>query len=289
MMKLTGGAGTWAGSGCAVVVLALSVSMATATIPADSTLWAGSWEADISPAAAGWKDFDAGYGGGIGGITLMTEGQDDFARFVMNPFAGIFMDGGTLDPKTNGGMAVEVRFRAIGGVTIVDVGTSNPNGEDNRFARLFNSHSEVNMQILPSPPCCETGSINALTWTTLRLFSDDTTFQLFKDDDLVTPHVEITGPFAPNDARTDSFLRIGSGQAEGDPANAFDLDYIRWTDGGTVIPEPGTLGLLATGGLLTLARHRRRLARQWIRAPRLRLIDRNAGCWRSISIISKRL
>lgn len=251
---------TLMGACLATLVLALwGGANAEATIGQviPSTQWENSWEGDESPAANGWSDFDAGYGGGIGDFTLMTEGSDDFIRFSTDVgFAGIDRTLPSLDPKTNGGMALEYRFRTGPGVTILDVGTSDVNGQDNRFIRFYNQPAEVDHQVLPDPQCCEVEIAQTPTWTTLLLYATETTIQVFKDGDLGTPVLDYTAPLPANDPRLDGYLRILSGQTHADPPQVLDIDHLRWTD--APIPEPATLGVLAAGSMLSILRRRRR-------------------------------
>lgn len=258
-MSRTGRIRMWTGTCLATLVLALGGGAASEAalglIP--STQWENSWEGDESPAANGWSDFDAGYGGGIGDFTLMTEGSVDFIRFSTDVgFAGIDRTEPSLDPKTGGGMALEYRFRTGPGVTILDVGTSDVNAEDNRFIRFFNQPAEVDHQFLPNPQCCEVEIAETPTWTTLLLHATETTIQVFKDGDLGTPVAEVLAPLPANDPRFDAYLRLLSGQAHNDPPQVLDIDYIRWTD--APIPEPATLGVLAAGSMLSILRRRRR-------------------------------
>ena len=106
---------TWVASSCAAIALAMSASVATATIAADSALWEFGWEGDVLPqnATPAWSNNWSGVG--LGDFTLMSDQySDSFARFDDSAYAsGIEWEGSgvALDPKTNDGAAFEMRVR----------------------------------------------------------------------------------------------------------------------------------------------------------------------------------
>jgi len=248
---------TWVASGCAAIALAMSTSVATATIAADSALWEFGWEGDVLPqnATPAWSNNFSGVG--LGDFTLMTEGSDSFARFDDSVYSsGIEWEGSgvALDPKTNDGAAFEMRVRMTEGTLFWDIGfTDDPSdGNQSRFSRSVITPSKHTMRMLPlgAEPAVDSNIKDQ--FTVIRLVTDDTKMDLFQDDVLLYTYA---GPFLANDSRTDAFLRMFSGSTSAQCT--IDFDYIRWTDGNP-IPEPATLGLLTVGGLLAFARRRRR-------------------------------
>ena len=195
--------------------------------------------------------------------TVMTVGSDTFIRTV-NPAAGDPFEAyyyedlaGLLDPKTNGGAAMEIRFRKNSGAQdTVDMimsdplGTS-PGGGTYRFAQLFLSTSNVTYQGVPAVGSPQSGAINENDWTILRIESNDLNYTLFKDG-VALPQVYPVAPdvLGSNDKRDGFQFRFFVPDG-----SSFDLDWVRWTNG---VPEPTTFGLLALGGLLLMMRRRRR-------------------------------
>ena len=258
-MMLTRMTRIWVASGCAAIALAMSPSVATATIAADSALWEFSWEGDVLPENAdpAWSNNWSGIG--LGDFTLMSDQySDSFARFDDSAYAsGIEWEGSgvALDPKTNDGAAFEMRIRMPEGTVFWDIGFTDDPGDGNqsRFSRSVITPSKHTVRMLPlgAEPAVES-KLNNDDFTVIRLVTDDTKMDLFQDGVLL---YEYAGPFLANDQRTDAFLRMFSGSTSADCT--IDFDYIRWTDGNP-IPEPATLGLLTVGGLLAFARRRRR-------------------------------
>lgn len=242
------------GMGLALLVFAMAGG-SDGAIPVDSTNFENSWEGDVAP-PSGWIET----GGGLfSEWTPMTDTGVDFNRFTGASYGGgIQYNLGELDRNTNGGAAVEWRFRHDSGTTWFDVGTSNVGGgNDAPFARFIaQSDRTIDLQMLNGGSINTNHSVNTPpAWTTLRaVFVGSGNVEVFKDGDLVTPFITNAPGF--NDQRDDLRFTIWNGAS----SNEYDLDYVRWTDGNP-IPEPGTLGLLASGGLLLMMRRRRRRRR----------------------------
>ena len=239
--------------GLALLVFAMA-GRSDGQIDPNSANWENSWEGDVAP-PAGWIE---SAGGLFSEWTPMTDTGVDFNRFTGATYGGgIQLNMGELDRNTNGGAAVEWRFRHNSGTTWLDIGTTNKGSTENDvpFARFIAmSDRTIDLQMLNAPGGINTGNIvnTPPAWTTLRaVFVGSGNVEVFKDGDLVTPFITNAPGF--NDQRDDLRFTIWNGAS----SNEYDLDYLRWTDG---IPEPSTFAMMSIAAVgLGLVRRRRRV------------------------------
>ena len=245
-MKRTRTIGMWTVV-AAAMLLTIGVGAAMATITPDSTTWEGSYEADTQPVASGWQDLS----GGNANTTVIPDGLNNYIRhqatagyegyrYVENP--------GTLDPQTNGGISLEFRIQVRTGQFFMHFWPSSV--DDGRWLAIYVSDSNITLKDADAPPAA-LGNTNPGDWTTFRITCDDVNWKVYRDTDQSVqtqiPVVSDSGPYGLYQMA--AYAVYGS--------DDFDIDYIRWTDGGaTVIPEPATMGLLALGGLLLRRRKR---------------------------------
>ena len=226
-MRKAKAVGRWAGLAVAVAAVALAGSAATADINPDSTTWEGSFEGDVNPADAGWASHD----GAADKTTVMEEDGTDFIKFKVTDETGMFVLEeriGTLDPKTNGGIAFEFRMRTHHVYPYLDVFCSDPAGRGGggtyRFARFYTTTTNAYIEDITTGQS-DIGNLNVPpAWTLFRVLGDDSSFQVFKDGS-TEPHMEINN-IGSNDARDGYMLRL----IAVDNID-WDLDYLRWTDG----------------------------------------------------------
>jgi len=219
----------------AAVVLAVGVDSATAISIGNSATWEGSYEADDFPENVGWGG-GLSSGGSISSGILSYSGVGNVNKYDIT----------NIDTTTNGGLSWEFRMKLNAGSFFLHTFTTGANYRWNTVEITAGS-----VGIGDSGTGTDTYAIDATEWHTYGVTSDDTNWYLYLDGVSVavveTPVLSGYGATA-----TDGFQWGANGSGD------FDFDYLRWTNnGGTLFPEPTTLGLLAAGGLLSLSRRRR--------------------------------
>ena len=236
------------GLAVATALVLTGSASATGFIPPDSSTWEYSYEGDVNPVDDGWTDVA---GGAAAGVQLLSDGGTDYAKFTFGE-GEYFQKGGAvgeaLDPKTNGGMAYEMRVRVHASAYLYTYlwCTSDSGGPYRRLNTYFTSGNAYHEDSAPPGSDAITGHGNG-DWTVLRVVNDNTTVTVYKDSADPTAQWAIGGT---DDARTEYFARFYSAGTID-----VDVDYLRWTNG---VPEPATLGLLTAGGLLLGLRRKRR-------------------------------
>ena len=236
------------GSAIAMLVLGIAGGAAMAGyVDPDSTTWEHAYEADLTPADHGPPLED----NGNATITVVPDGGNNYInvlsgndyyhgfRYLENP--------GTLDPQTNGGLAVEFRVRKDGsGQLYSRLWASSATASRN--LSIYVSNTNITIKDNDTGVSGTGNTMGDNEWTTFRITCDDVNWTLTRMDDASQqaqiPVVYNGGPYGLFQWQ----------MYEVYPNLAFDLDYMRMTDG---VPEPATMGLLALGGLLGLRRKRR--------------------------------
>ena len=197
-------------------------------------------------------------GGTAGGIEWVNiDGQNltldgtwqtftfDIANDALTAFAGTTANG-TLDGTR--GVLESIRIRNSGGVSgpialyiddIVNGTTTITN---------FDSFATGIEAVFQEPRFSSTTSANLTTTPNASLVSSDLAFSGANSDRIDFDFVDET---------TTRYLRLttsGTGQL---PNPAIDFTTVTFRMAGVVVPEPGSIGVLALGGLALLARRRR--------------------------------
>ena len=236
------------GSAIAMLVLGIAGGAAMAGyIDPDSTTWEHAYEADVTPAAHGLPLED--YGNAT--ITVVPDGGNNYInvlsgndyyhgfRYVENP--------GTLDPQTNGGLAVEFRVRKDGSGQLYSRLWASGDTTSRNLA-IYVSNTNISIKDGDSGATDVANTNGDGEWTTFRISCDDVSWKVYRDSDQsVQAEVPVVADGGPYGLFQWQVYEVY-------PNLNFDLDYMRMTDG---VPEPATMGLLALGGLLGLRRKRR--------------------------------
>jgi hypothetical protein len=261
----------------AVMMLAMGAGSAMAA-NGDSATWEYFYEADDLPHLApvqggefGWQDLS---GGSTDNSVIVPDGSNNYLSFDYNngdgggSYEGFrylgHTDGGhyppndpdenLFNPQTNGGISLEFRIRIHSGTFLMHMWPSSP--ADSRWLTMLVSDTNITINdsndFTNNPT--DVGNTNGPgEWTTIRITSDDTVWNVYRDNDQsVQATLPIVGNHGPYGLY--QFALYGT-----QPSAVFDLDHFRWTNqGALVIPEPATMALLGLGGLAALRRRRNR-------------------------------
>jgi len=232
----------------AMLVVVIGGGSAIAQVTQDSTTWEGSYECDDTPVAAGWENI---------------WGYDDVAIVVADPcdpsnnyihvdndgeeLAGFRLaeDPGDFDPSANGGISIELRVRAIAGDFFFHMWTSaaGPNGNYRWLATDITPTAatikDSDQYDSVSAGFDDPNDPNNAGWHTYRITCDDTDWTLYRfrydnpDDPNYTGWITtpVVGAYGPATGYQIDLYGI-QGFA------VFDIDYIRWTDQGALLPGP---------------------------------------------------
>jgi hypothetical protein len=242
----------------AMLVMVIGGGDAFAQVTQDSTTWEGSYECDDTPVGAGWASID---GGGANPIATVIPDPCDPCNNLLH-FAPVDWyqgfkwseDPGQWDPNTNGGISIEWRINVTARYHFAHIWPSSPiagrwmtpfvyPGFPDGKAELRDGDTAALNTVLvfedPNDP-------NNGGFHTFRLTCDDTTWTLYRFRNAADPVYSgwITTPVVANRGpQTGYSIRFFN---EYD-TTVFDLDYIRWTNQGTLLPrdpafcgDPGT-------------------------------------------------
>ena len=246
-----------------MLVVAMGGSSVTAQVTTDSTTWEGFYEADVKPVTAGWVDL---YGGNAN-CTVTPDPCDAGNNYIhvvsqsLYEGFGWHEDPGDFDPSTNGGISLELRMRVASGNFFCHMWPSAVGSARWLSTSVFHPGyvSPPDWNILPDQaitvlirdsdqydPAWVAIDPNDADFHIYRITCDDAVWNLYRYQDNDDPCYSawITTPVVGAEASDTGYVLDLYGELED---TVFDLDYIRWTDQGALLPgspsqcaEPGT-------------------------------------------------
>lgn len=237
------------GLAAAMVVMIIGCGSAIAQVTQDSTTWEGSYECDDKPVAAGWESVN----GGDDVSTVIVDPCDagnNLLRFEPVDWYQGFKwaeDPGEWDATTNGGISIEWRINVTVWYQFAHLHTSGavgrqmspyiyPGFPDGKAELRDGDNALLNTVLVFEDP----NDPNNGGFHIFRLTCDDTTWTLYRFRNAEDPNYSgwISTPVvADKGPQTGYDIPFYN---EYDTAR-FDLDYIRWTNQGALLPRDPVL------------------------------------------------
>jgi hypothetical protein len=231
---------TTTGLAVAMLVMIFGGSSVMAEVGPDSTTWENTYEADQTPVAAGWTnvwDYDDI-------ATVVADPCDPCNNYIQvvgsgDEYAGFrqTLSASNFDQTTDGGISVEWRLSVTEGTYLMHIWPGQ--FPTRRWLTVYVSPDSVimgsNDQNHVSSGAFEESFGDPNGFHTYRVTCDDTDWNLYRYRNSEAPVYSawLTTPVEASDATSTSITVVG---IEGN--TTFDLDYIRWTNEGSLLVAP---------------------------------------------------
>ena len=242
-----------------VTLIVSAVSLVLASGPAlgavtnDSSTWEGSYEGVVKPSSDGWTAFGGAdskaslLGGGILRIDSINYGASPWYQNLETLNLSTGVTAGTYEGP---GVSMEWRLKML---DYEDPQTATAAARFYIYADDGSGNIKQRSMGFSKTMAGESSNLFPMDTTdgfhVYRFTMDSAGYKFYVDGS----HVR-TGSLGATSGAT----RLEFGDVTGGQDSDYELDYIRWTDGGAfnTIPEPASLVMMAVSGVLLLGRRR---------------------------------